>query len=166
MWPFAKTSDVSPRAAPPADGASEDDASEDARHVLGRFGEAHAAKLLRRSGFRVRARNVHLRGAEIDLIAMRRARRGHPALLAIVEVRTRTVGSAVRPEESVNAPKQRRLIAAAREYVQRENLGAVAVRFDVIAIEVDGTGRRPTVVRADHHERAFEPSPSPSRGRR
>ena len=137
--------------------------SVDARHELGRFGERHAVKLLRRAGYRVVARNVHSANAEIDIIATRRTPRGEPPLIVFVEVRARTAGATVRPEDSVNVTKQRHVIAGAREYMHRQRRADAVARFDVIAIEVDTSGRKPKVVRADHYEAAFDAAP---RGRR
>jgi putative endonuclease len=55
------------------------------------------------------------------------------------------------PEETVGARKQRRVIAAARDWLARRRGPERAARFDVIAV-VDGP-QGPTLT---HYENAFE----------
>lgn len=84
------------------------------------------------------ARGPHARGGEIDLILRER-----DGTLVFVEVRSRaatTFGGAL---ASVTAPKQQRIVLAARHYLAR--LGHMPpCRFDVVAIE----GNRVQWVRA------------------
>jgi putative endonuclease len=113
--------------------------------AAGRAGEDLACEFLVRAGFRILARNVHLRHAELDLVAM------DGATLVFVEVRLRRslrFGSAA---ESVDARKQRRIAAAAAELLASRRLPRAArVRFDVVAI--DGAAQPPRVT---HHRDAF-----------
>jgi putative endonuclease len=98
--------------------------------ALGRLGEALAEAHLRRVGFRILARNVHLRHAELDLIALDRA------ALVFIEVRLRTSARFGSAAESVDRRKQRRIAAAAAELLARGGLPRRAqIRFDVIAID-------------------------------
>ena len=98
--------------------------------ALGRLGEALAEAHLRRVGFRILARNVHLRHAELDLVALDRA------ALVFVEVRLRTSARFGSAAESVDPRKQRRIAAAAAELLARGGLPRAArIRFDVVAID-------------------------------
>jgi putative endonuclease len=100
----------------------------------GAAGEALAARHLEELGFRIVARNVHLRHAELDLVAL------EGACLVFVEVRLRAsarFGSAV---ESVDPRKQRRIVRAAAELLARGGLPRHArVRFDVVGIDASAT---------------------------
>ncbi|MDR2687793.1 MAG: YraN family protein [Oscillospiraceae bacterium] len=95
---------------------------------IGDAGEAFAAACLEAEGYRVIARNFSVRQGEIDIIA-RDAR-----YLVFVEVKARKPGSMVRPEEAVDAPKQRRLRCAA-EYYLAGRPTALQPRFDVMCVE-------------------------------
>ena len=100
------------------------------RRALGRLGEELAAEYLAGQGFRVLARNVHLRHAELDLVALDRG------ALVFVEVRLRRSAAFGSGAESVDLRKQRRIVAAAAELLARGGLPRAArVRFDVIAID-------------------------------
>jgi len=102
------------------------------RHTraLGAAGEALAARLLEQQGLRIVARNVHLRHAELDLVAQD----GHA--LVFVEVRLRSSARFGSAAESVDARKQRRIARAAAELLARGGLPRHSrVRFDVVAID-------------------------------
>lgn len=99
--------------------------------ALGRRGEELAVEYLERSGFRILARNVHLRHAELDVVALERG------ALVFVEVRARSGARFGTGEESVDARKQRRVVAAASELLARGGLPRTArIRFDVIAVDL------------------------------
>ena len=115
---------------------------------FGALGEEAAADLLRSGGYRIVARNHRCPRGEIDLIAEK------GELLVFVEVRTRATGAFGGPEETVNQRKQRRVIAAARDYLAQRRGPAKAARFDVIAV-VDGP-RGPALT---HFENAFDAGP-------
>jgi putative endonuclease len=112
---------------------------------FGALGEEAAAGLLRASGYRIVARNHRCRLGEIDIIAEK------GELLVFVEVRTRATSLFGGPEETVDARKQRRVIAAARDYLAQRRGRAKAARFDVIAV-VDG----PQGPALTHFENAFD----------
>ena len=104
----------------------------------GRYGEAVAEAHLRAHGFRILARNVHLRHAEIDLVAL------DGDALCIVEVRLRSSRRYGTAEESVGRIKRLRLVRAAAQLVARGGLPPYAtIRFDVVAVEPGPGG--PTV---------------------
>ena len=108
------------------------------RRALGRAAEDLAAEWLRAHGVRIVARNLHLRHAEIDLVALDRA------TLCIVEVRARSSDRFGGAAESVDVRKRRRLVRAAGEALASARLPSFErVRFDVIAID---TGSDPPTV--------------------
>jgi putative endonuclease len=108
----------------------------------GAAGEALAARHLEQLGFRIVARNVHLRVAELDLVALERA------TLVIVEVRLRASTRFGSAEESVDARKRRRIVRAASELLARGGLPRFArVRFDVVAIDASANPPRVTHIR-------------------
>ncbi|HTO06334.1 MAG TPA: YraN family protein [Myxococcota bacterium] len=100
------------------------------RRAAGRAGEELAREYLERAGFRIVARNLHLRHAELDLVAL------DGATLVFVEVRLRRGDRYGSAAESVDARKRRRLTAAASAALARGELPRAArYRFDVIAID-------------------------------
>jgi putative endonuclease len=114
------------------------------RARFGALGEEAAAGLLRAGGYRIVARNHRCRCGEVDIIAEK------GELLVFVEVRTRATSLFGSPEETVDARKQRRVIAAARDYLAQRCGPARAARFDVIAV-LDG----PKGPALTHFENAF-----------
>lgn len=101
---------------------------------LGRFGEAWAAGLLSRKGFRVVDRNVRFRVGEIDLIAY------DGDQLVFVEVKCRRTSAFGRPEESVTRTRFTHLAGAIQRYLQEHRLEPPSYRVDVVAIEVNRQG--------------------------
>ena len=119
-----------------------------ARQRLGELGEQAAADALQKDGYRIVARNHRCRRGEVDLVAER------GELLVFVEVRTRASSAFGAPQETVDPAKQRRVIAAARDFLARWRGPERGVRFDVIAV-VDGA-KGPTLT---HLENAFDAGP-------
>ncbi|APZ42133.1 YraN family protein [Acidihalobacter ferrooxydans] len=102
------------------------------RRERGDAAERRALAHLRRQGLRLLASNYQCRAGEIDLVM----RDG--AHLVFVEVRQRSnprFGGAL---ASVDAAKQRRLVATARHYLHTTGADAPA-RFDVVAIDAADT---------------------------
>ena len=99
---------------------------------LGRRGERAAEKHLRRSGYRIVARNFRAAGAEIDLVAM------DGDILVFVEVKTRRSREAGAPEEAVDERKQKRMRRAAEIFATRYRADDVTMRFDIIAVDASG----------------------------
>ena len=116
-----------------------------ARQRLGDFGEAAAAQALQERGYRIVAQNHRCRRGEVDLVAE------HGDLLVFVEVRTRATAAFGGPEETVDAGKRRRVIAAARDFLARWRGPERGVRFDVVAV-VGG----PAAPQLTHFENAFD----------
>jgi putative endonuclease len=98
------------------------------RQRLGRRGERMAERYLRRSGYRIVARNFRAPGGEIDLVAM------EGETLVFVEVKMRRSLAAGAPEEAVDARKEQRLRRAASAFAARMRAGARPMRFDIVAI--------------------------------
>lgn len=99
--------------------------SRDAR-ARGGVVERAAASWLAARGLVLEASNQHAKGGELDLV-MR-----HGEVLVFVEVRHRANSRHGHPLETVTLTKQRRLIRAARFYLQRNRLSCPC-RFDVVA---------------------------------
>jgi len=102
----------------------------DQRTLRGAAAEQLAAEYLRERGIKILARNLRCKGGEIDLVGLDRE------VLVIVEVRLREsldFGGALC---SVTASKQRKILCAARFFLQRESSWrGHAMRFDVIALQ-------------------------------
>ncbi len=113
--------------------------------AIGRRGEVIAARWLEAHGLRILARNVHLRHAELDLIAL------DGADLCFVEVRLRSSDRYGGAAASVDARKQRRMARAARAWLASNRAPPHRrLRFDVVAI--DASAEPP---RVDHLRDAF-----------
>ncbi len=96
---------------------------------IGRAAETHALAWLRRQGLTLLEANYRCRAGELDLIML------EGDILVFVEVRSRRNAAFGSAAESVTASKQRKLLTAARHYLQyHEQHAGKAQRFDVIAI--------------------------------
>jgi putative endonuclease len=105
------------------------------RIELGRRGERIAERHLKRKGYRILERNFRGAGAEIDLVAM------DGDTLVFVEVKNRRTTRSGMPEEAVNPHKQRHLRRAGEVYAGNHRAHDRPIRFDVVAILEDGSGR-------------------------
>ena len=103
------------------------------RREAGIAAEHLACAFLERQGMAVVARNYRCRLGEIDIVA----RDGET--LVFVEVRLRSRSRFGGAAESIDAPKQRRLVAAARHFLMRAG-GDRTTRFD--AVLLDGLDER------------------------
>lgn len=122
------------------------------REPLGPWGERRAARHLRRSRYRVLARNVRSKLGEIDLVCLAPDRR----TLVIVEVKARAARAseaAPRPEDQITKSKRERLLRLAQVEAKRRSMERAPLRIDVVAIERREGGS------ADlrHHEGAVTP---------
>lgn len=116
------------------------------RTGLGHRGEELAAAYLMQKGYTIRDRNWRSGKTEIDIIAE------NNGFIVFVEVKTRSADYQVHPAEAVNVPKQRTIINAASNYINRNGLVKEA-RFDIITVIISKTG--PEI---DHIENAFYPT--------
>ncbi|MFB3830187.1 MAG: YraN family protein [Bryobacteraceae bacterium] len=104
-----------------------------ADQAAGRLGEDLAHRLLRRSGYRVVARNWRPRSGagEIDLVAW------EGATLVFVEVKTRGTEEFGAPDRAIDAEKRDALIRSARDYTRRAGVSWERVRFDSVSVLLD-----------------------------
>ena len=117
------------------------------RRWFGARSERHAAKYLRRKGYRILAANISDAAGEIDLLAL------HDDTLVVIEVRSTSQPDPQVAAVTVDAAKQRRVAAAAIRFLSRRRLLGINLRFDVLAIAWP-PGSQPTVL---HIEQAFSP---------
>jgi len=105
---------------------------------IGRWAECVAAHFLERGGFKILARNFNTRFGELDIVCQeeRGAKAGAPSII-FIEVRFRSKGSLLLPEESITNKKQRRIKFAASIYLNKFGLADAFVRFDVICVSKD-----------------------------
>ena len=96
----------------------------------GRTGEALAVRHLRRSGYRILAKNWRSYRHEIDVIARERS----TGTVVFVEVKTRTPGSFGRPADAVDQNKRRFLRLAAESWLLSNGGIEQPARFDVIEV--------------------------------
>ena len=113
----------------------------------GNWGEDRAARYLRLHGYRIVERNFRCRQGEIDIIA----RKGE--IVAFVEVKQRKNADFGEAREFVTYAKQRRLIAAAGQWLVKTGC-ELQPRFDVIEVYApDGT--KTLFPKINHIENAF-----------
>lgn len=112
---------------------------------LGQRGERRAVWFYRLRGYRIIARNVRLRGGEIDLVVRRRG------LLVFVEVKARQSVAAGYGVDAVNRRKKLQLISLADQYLTRHPHRG-EVRHDILSLL--WTGRH---FRVTHFPDAFRP---------
>ena len=110
----------------------------DPRQSLGISGEDLACAELRGRGYAILERRYRTRFGEIDIIA----RDG--STVVFVEVKTRLNRDFGGAAAAVTGWKQRRLTQMAVDYLARRRLQDCPCRFDVVAIDFDGT--RPRVI--------------------
>ncbi len=97
----------------------------------GERGETLAYWFLRQAGYTMVARNRRSRGGELDLVGW------DGAVLAFVEVKTRTSFEAGPPEAAVSRAKQRRIVKAAKQYLRRVPRTPAGYRFDIVSVAWD-----------------------------
>ena len=121
----------------------------------GRLGEDIACKHLKKSKYRIIAKNYHASHNELDIIAENKQ------YIVFVEVKTRTCSPSYgltygTPASAVTYSKQQRTIAAARDYL-RASKNAKQPRFDVIEVILspESTEKKPQVLEINHIEDAF-----------
>lgn len=127
--------------------------------LVGRRGEAAAARHLRRSGYRVLDRNVILPSGELDLVCETDDER----LLVLVEVKSRSADaahqSAPPPESAVDEDKKDKLATLALELLRKHphlRLPPRPVRIDVIGIDVFHPGSWRERTRLRHYQASVQ----------
>ncbi len=96
--------------------------------ITGSLGEDAAASHIEENGFQILEKNYRVKNAEIDIIAK------DSDTIAFIEVKTRKNVRKGFPAESVNYPKQKKIISAALYYIRENNINNTRLRFDVIEV--------------------------------
>ena len=117
------------------------------RSEVGQWGEGLAAKHLTERGYVIRHRNWRHGHGELDIVATL------GECIHFVEVRLRRGEQFGKPEETLDARKQAKLIATAQAYLEQHRLLDQPAQIDVIVIEL---GPRNVVTRLEHLEAAIE----------
>ena len=115
------------------------------RRTLARRGERDAVRFLKKSGYKILARNYTCLIGELDIVASR------DGVLSFVEVKTKS-GTSQHPEEAVGLSKQRKLANVADFFVHTMRLDHLCCQFDVVAVNYDDRGR----AHINHFPDAFE----------
>lgn len=102
---------------------------------LGEVGEMCAARYLEGLGMRIVERRVRFRRGELDIVA----RDGKEWVF--VEVKTRTGERMGAASEAFTFRKMGRFARAAREYIALHSLYDQAIRYDLVAVDIDGGGQ-------------------------
>lgn len=101
---------------------------------LARCGEDLARQALQRRGYRILERNWRCRVGEVDLVAQ------DGDTLVFVEIKTRRGAGLGAAKEAVHARKQRQLSKVALAYLKLNGGCGRSARFDVVAVNVTGSG--------------------------
>lgn len=112
---------------------------------LGKLGEELACKYFLERGYSIIEKNWRFGQDEIDLIVRDKDE------LVIVEVKTRISDFFENPQNAVTIRKQKFLIRAASNYMEKSGC-ELEVRFDIIAVIANKKEQR-----VDHIENAFYP---------
>jgi putative endonuclease len=105
------------------------------RRETGMLGERLASEFLEENGYQILDKNYRCRDGEIDIIARLED------TLIFIEVRTKRSSRFGIPEESITPVKMERLRKVAAHYCQNHDNLPSSWRIDVVAIEVNNTGR-------------------------
>lgn len=97
----------------------------------GKSAEESAVRYLSDQGFSIIERNVRYPFGEIDIVAKKHQ------ILVFVEVKHRLSAHLSYPYEAVTKAKQRKLILAARAYLQKLPSPVPVCRFDVVSMVGD-----------------------------
>jgi len=114
-------------------------------NVLGKDGETAAVEYLKEKGYTILHTNWRKGSYELDIVAKTADE------LVIIEVKTRSAGSIMNPEDAVNNQKINRIISATDFYIKYFDIDLPA-RFDIIS--VIGNQQNFDI---DHIEDAFYP---------
>ena len=112
---------------------------------LGKEGELAAVAYLEKNGYRILHTNWQRGRLELDIIASTEDE------IVFIEVKTRSVGTIINPEEAVTNQKIRHMIIAADAYIKCFDID-LSPRFDIISV----IGSPPDF-EIDHIEDAFYP---------
>jgi putative endonuclease len=96
---------------------------------LGKIGEDKAVKYLADNGLKVIARNFKTHVGEIDVIFL------EEGTVVFLEVKTRSSDAFGLPSEAVDFKKREKYFKVAEQFIIKNKLTALSVRFDVIEIQ-------------------------------
>jgi len=108
------------------------------KQQTGKYGEEHAASLLRQNGYTIIEKNYRQPCGEIDIIAK------DGETLVFIEVKTRRTTGFGSPFEAITERKKRQIARTAQDYLCRKKQTNKPARFDVIGI-VLRKGRTPQI---------------------
>lgn len=108
------------------------------RSKIGEVGEQMACDFLQTRGHQILDRNWRSGHLELDIVSE------GPDGLHFVEVKARTAPVTTTITDQVNTIKQKRISAAALQYLNKNHLDGKDVYFDIVSVLFDG---RETVVR-------------------
>lgn len=106
------------------------------RAETGQKGEAVAAKFYLDRGCELLVHNFRTRRGELDLVL-----REPDGTIVFCEVKTRSGSALVSGAQAVDHKKQKRLIYAAQEYLQKIKSSDASTRFDVAEVKPLDSGR-------------------------
>jgi putative endonuclease len=115
-------------------------------HDLGIKGEEEAKRYLLNKGYEILQMNWKSGRREIDIIAQ------NEDFIVFVEVKTRTDDFQMHPRHAVTSEKQKSIIYAAQNYLERYKIDKES-RFDIVSIISKGKS-----VDIEHIEDAFYPT--------
>jgi putative endonuclease len=99
---------------------------------LGKKGEDIACRALKKDKYRIAEKNFRCRQGEIDIIA-----EDKKGVLCFVEVKARSRDDFGLPVEAVTHHKQKRLLAAAFVYLEKNKIKSRDMRFDVVSVDLN-----------------------------
>lgn len=99
---------------------------------IGETGEQLACDFLETRGHQILDRNWHVGHLELDIVSE------GPDGLHFVEVKARTAPVTSTVLDQVNAVKQKRITAAASQYLNKKHLAGKEVYFDIVSVLFDG----------------------------
>jgi putative endonuclease len=98
-------------------------------NIIGKWGEKWALDYLKAKNYNILAQNYRTQTSEIDIIAE------YQNEIVFIEVKARKKSALSLPEEAITPSKMKRLIAAAKQWLQESNREDHIARLDVIAIQ-------------------------------
>ncbi|MCH8243716.1 MAG: YraN family protein [Planctomycetes bacterium] len=104
------------------------------RQQIARRAERDAVRFLKKSGYRILARNFACPLGELDVVAL------GDEVLHFVEVKAKS-GTGQYPEEAVDLHKRRKLAQLADYFVSVKRLTHLPCQFDIVAINYDPQGK-------------------------
>ena len=96
--------------------------------IIGDFGENKTAGLYKSKGYTILVRNFKCRLGELDIVAQK------GDTVAVIEVKTRKNADFAQAREFVNYNKQSKIKAAAKLFLQQNDLLEKFIRFDVAEV--------------------------------